>query len=127
MSNNQKKWRKNYYERAKPYTREHIQQNEKRMIEKRKIGHYTNPNCRIIHNLGRRIYRAVKGIVKTSSTVDLLGIDFKICIKWINFQTCPDVNWSNIHIDHFKPFCSVEYPKLMDCQKHSIRKPVKIH
>ena len=38
-------------------------------------------------------------------------MDIKLRKKWIYFQKGPEVNWSNIHIDNVKPFCSIDISK----------------
>ena len=42
-------------------------------------------------------------MVKSSSTKDILGIDIDSNRKWIEFQMTPQMNWSNIEIDHVRP------------------------
>ena len=76
---------------------------EKEIIEK-KIRRHTNTNCRLIRNLRNRIYKALKGISK-SSTIYILGIDIDTYKKWIEYHFTPEMNWNNIHIDHVKRIC----------------------
>ena len=52
-----------------------------------------------------RIHHALNGKTKQSSTKEILGIDIDTYRKWIEFQFTPEMNWSNIEIDHVKPFC----------------------
>ena len=44
-------------------------------------------------------------MTKQSSTRDILGIDDDLDRKWIEFQMTPEMNWSNIEIDHVKAIC----------------------
>ena len=58
---------------------------------------------RLIKNTRRGIHHALNGRLKTSSTKEILGIDIITYKKWIEFQMTPDMNWTNIEIDHVKP------------------------
>ena len=65
----------------------------------------TDVNFRLIRNTRRRILQALQGKTKSSSTKDILGIDIGIYKKWIEYQMTPEMNWSNIEIDHVKAIC----------------------
>ena len=65
----------------------------------------TDVNFRLIRNTRRRIHHALNGKTKSSSTRDILGIDIDTYKKWIEFQMTPEMNWSNIEIDHVKAIC----------------------
>ena len=41
-------------------------------------------------------------MAKQSSTEDILGVDIDLYRKWIEYQMTPEINWSNIEIDHVK-------------------------
>ena len=62
-------------------------------------------NFKLICNTRRRIHRALKGKSKSSSTREILGIDIDLYRKWLEFQFTPEMNWSNIEVDHIKPIC----------------------
>ena len=68
-------------------------------------------NFKLICNTTRRIHRALKGKSKSSSTRDILGMDIDLYRKWIEFQFTPEMNWSNIEIDHVKPICMFDVTK----------------
>ena len=65
----------------------------------------------MINNTRRRIHRALKGKSKSSSTIDILGIDIDLYRKWIEWLFTPEMNWSNIEIDHVKPICMFDVSK----------------
>ena len=65
----------------------------------------TDVTFRLIHNTRRRMHHALNGNTKSSSTLDILGIDVETYRKWIEWQMTPEMNWSNIEIDHVKPIC----------------------
>ena len=44
-------------------------------------------------------------MTKQSSTLDILGMDIDFYRKWIEIQMTPEMNWSNIEIDHVKAIC----------------------
>ena len=49
--------------------------------------------------------------MKQSSSRDVLGIDTDSYKKWIEFQFTPEMNWSNIEIDHVRPICTFDVTK----------------
>ena len=71
----------------------------------------TDVNFRIIRNTRRRIHQALQGKTKSSSTRDILGIDIDLHRKWIEYQITPEINWSNIDIDHVKTSCMFDVTK----------------
>ena len=42
-------------------------------------------------------------MTKQSSTEEILGIDVDLYKKWIEWQMTPEMNWSNIEIEHVTP------------------------
>ena len=58
-----------------------------------------------------RIYKPLKGNVKSSSTKDLLGIVIELCRMWIEYQMSPEMNWNHILFDHVKPISSFDVSK----------------
>ena len=48
---------------------------------------------------------------KESSTKKFLGIDIETYKKWIEYQMTPEMNWSNIEIDHVKAICFLNISK----------------
>ena len=83
--------------------------NRDRIMARNKI--YTNNryktdiNFRLICKTRNRIYKSLKGMIKQSSSINILGIDVDTYRKWIEFQMTPEMNWSNIEVDHIKPIC----------------------
>ena len=65
----------------------------------------TDINFRLISNTRSRIFNSLKGMTKQSSTKEILGIDINLYRKWLEFQFTPEMNWSNIEVDHIKPIC----------------------
>ena len=68
----------------------------------------TDINFRLIQNTRYRLYHALKGNVKSSPTIDILGIDIILYRKWIEWQMTPEMNWQSIEIDHVKAICLFE-------------------
>ena len=50
-------------------------------------------------------------MTKQSSMKEILGIDIDLYRKWLEFQFTPEMNWSNIEIDHVKPICMFDFTK----------------
>ena len=48
------------------------------------------------------LFKALNGESKSTSMKDLLGWDIETCRNWVEYQMTPDMNWSNIEIDHVK-------------------------
>ena len=62
----------------------------------------TDVNFRLIRNTRRRIHHVLNGKSKSSSTKEIFGIDIETYPKWIEWQKTPEINWTNIEIDHVK-------------------------
>ena len=105
---------------CKNYSKQHYYDNQDRLLNKQKLYDRQNRakinsnermrrqsdiNYRLIKNRRCRIYHALNVKTKSSSTLDILGIDIETYKKWIEFQFTPEMNWSNIEIDHVKPIC----------------------
>ena len=71
----------------------------------------TAVNFQLIRNTRRRIRPALNGKSKSSSAKDILGIDINTYKLWIEYQFTPEMNWSNIEIDHVKPICLFDVSK----------------
>ena len=71
----------------------------------------TDVNFRLIKNTRERIRKALRGGSKSTSSREILGIDIESYKKWIEFQMTPEMNWSNIQIDHIKPISSFDVSK----------------
>ena len=80
---------------------------KKYLMNKRK----TDPAFRLMENTRCRVDKALKGIIKSSSTINLLGIDIETYKRWIEWQMMPEMNWSNINLDHVKPISSFDISK----------------
>ena len=65
----------------------------------------------LISNTRNRTYKSLKSLTKQSSTKEVLAIDDDLYKKWIEFQFTPEMNWSNIEIDHVKPICMFDVTK----------------
>ena len=50
-------------------------------------------------------------MTKQSSTKEFLGLGIDLYRKWLEFQFTPNMNWSNIEIDHVKPICMFDVTK----------------
>ena len=71
----------------------------------------TDVNFRLISNTRNRTYKSLKGMTKQRSTKEILGIVIDLYRKWLGFQFTPEMNWSNIEIDHVKPICMFDVTK----------------
>ena len=83
----------------------YIKQNRTKINSNERKRRQSDINYRLIKNTRCRIYHALNGKSKSSSTKDILGMDIDLYRKWLEFQFTPEMNWSNIEIDHVKPIC----------------------
>ena len=83
--------------------------NTKKQIVKNRIK--TDVNYRLMVYTRNRSYKSSKGMMKQSALRDILGIDIETYRKCIEWQMTPEVNWSNIEIDHVKPICLFDVSK----------------
>ena len=73
--------------------------NTKNYWKDKKNRRHTNPNCSIFHNLGCRIIKHLRGNLKSSSTIVLLGVDIELSRKRREYQMSPEMKKKIIHID----------------------------
>ena len=65
----------------------------------------TGVSFRLIRNTRRRTHHALNGKLKSSSTLDILGIDLETYRKYIEYQMTPEMNLRNIETYQVKPIC----------------------
>ena len=112
-------YNKNYYvdnkdrllNKQKLYVKQNRNQISARMNEYVKNRIKTDVNFRLIRNTRRRIHQVLNGKSKSSSSRETLGIDIETYKKWLELQFTPEMNWSNIEIDHVKPICMFDVTK----------------
>ena len=103
--------RKDYYLKNLDKIKINNEQNRERRNIYLENKRETDVNFRLISNTRSRIYKSLKGMTKQSSTKEILGIDIDLYRKWLEFQFTPEMNWSNIEIDHVKPICMFDVTK----------------
>ena len=111
---------------CKNYSKKYYYDNQDRLLNKQKLygkqnrakinsnerkRRQSDTNYRLIKNTRCRIYHALNRKTKSSSTLDILGIDIETYKKWLEFQFTPEMNWSNVEIDHVKPICMFDVTK----------------
>ena len=80
----------------------------------------TDIGFRLICKTRSGIQQALKSRPKSSSTKLIFGIDIITYRKWIELglpEMTPELNWSNIEINHVKPICMCDMSK-NDDSKH---------
>ena len=68
------------------YDKQNREKNNIRMNEYIKNRIKTDVNFRLIRNTRRRVHHALNGKSKSSSTLNILGIDIDSYRKWMNFN-----------------------------------------
>ena len=81
------------------------EQNKERKKTNLRNKRETDVKFRLITNTRNRIYKSLKSMTKQSSTKEILGIVIDTYRKWIEWQMTPEMNWTNIEIDHVNPIC----------------------
>ena len=71
----------------------------------------TDVDCRLIRNTRRRIHHALNSKSKSSSMLDILGIEVETYRKKIEWQMTPKMNWTKIENNHVKPICMFDVSK----------------
>jgi hypothetical protein len=126
-------------ERIKKYKHDYYQKNKNRLrkVHKKYIKIYrTNnsdkinlqkankrkfdTNYRIRCYLASRIWKALKGISKSKSTLKLLGCSIEKLKQHLEFQFQVGMNWSNYgkwHIDHIRPCAKFDLSKASEQRK----------
>ena len=123
-----KKWRQNNREKERASSRKYYQNNlEKRRAYDRKRGkrpevkkrknawqrerRKSDPQFKLAHNLRARLRMALKGKLKSASTMSLLGCSQKHVMEHLEKQFLPGMTWENQgkwHIDHMMPCASFD-------------------
>ena len=100
---------KDYYLQNRDRIKEYQKKNHVKIIAQKRIysnnKNKTDINFQLNRKTGSGIYKSLKGMTKQSSMKEILGIDTDLYRKWQEFQFTPEMNWSNIEVDHIKPIC----------------------
>lgn len=91
----------------------------------------TVPAVKLANNLRRRLNHALKGMVKSKRTAELLGCSFDDLKMKLEAQFQPGMNWENYgavwHIDHKKPlaiFDLTDEKQLFEASNYSNLQPM---
>ena len=112
-------WAQNNRERSKENSRRYYYENKKRKIDKvvayQKIKFKTDMNWVLKKRLRGRLWQALKGINKSKSTMELLGVPHMDFLKtWLECKFKEGMTWENRHlwhIDHVLPCSSFDLTK----------------
>src|ERR1043165_8176236 len=71
-----------------------------------------DPEFKLVGNLRTRLGQAIKGKLKSQTTQQLIGVDFEMFTKWIDFQLEEGMTKENYgsvcHLDHVIPLSSFD-------------------
>ena len=101
-------YRQRNQEKISTRNAQYFQNNKENIYKYHRNRHNNNTNVRLMQNTRSRINVALKGKSKSLRTREILGIDLDLYKKWIRFQMSPEMDFSNIHIDHVKPISSFD-------------------
>lgn len=117
-----KEYHKKYYQKnikkIKEYKEKYKKRRNKSVKEKRK----NNINFKLKNNLRIRIYKVLKGINKSKSTMKLVGCSISHLKQYLQKQFKKRMSWKNYgkygwHIDHIIPCCSFDLSKPSEQRK----------
>lgn len=94
--------------------------NREKINQRRNQSRSCNIQQRIKHSLRARLWSAVKGVNKSNGTMQLVGCDINILIKYIEGLFLEGMSWNNYgkwHIDHIRPCSSFD---LSDTEQQKI-------
>ena len=103
--------RENYYNEKVVKIKKYNEQNEEKRNIHLKNKRETGVKIRISSITRNRIYTSLKGMPKQSSMKEILGIGIETYRKRIEYQMTPEMNWSNIEIDHVEAICLFDVSK----------------
>ena len=98
-------WRKKNPKKCRQYTKRWRKQNPNYRIQ---------INVKLAKNLSKRINCALKGVAKSSHTIELLGCSVSQLIKHLEKRFKKGMTWTNYgkwHVDHIKPLSSFDLTK----------------
>ena len=87
------------------------ERNKKERNEKQSLRRKNDTSFRITHNLRMRLNRAIKGIAKSQSTMELLGCTISDYLLYLESKFSPGMSFDNYgewHIDHIVPCTSFD-------------------
>jgi len=96
----QAEWRRTNKDKARAYVTEY-QRNRRK----------SDPLFKLTHNLRSRLYMALKGKLKSASTMQLVGCTIDFLKSHLEFQFAEGMTWDNYgqwHIDHIRPCASFD-------------------
>lgn len=94
--------------------------NREKINQRRKQSRSCNVQQRIKNSLRARLWSAVKGVNKSNGTMQLVGCDISILIKYMESLFLEGMSWDNYgkwHIDHIRPCSSFD---LSDTEQQKI-------
>jgi hypothetical protein len=107
-----KEWRRAYLRayRQRPESKKWKRDYERNYVRDR---YRTDPTFKLMHNLRRRVQRALKGTCKSARTLGLLGCTVEEFRAHLESQFKPGMTWENQgycgwHVDHIRPCASFD-------------------
>lgn len=121
-SNYNKKYYQNHIEQAKEYADKYRKSHRKSRRQYINNKLRIDINFKLAQNLRKRINKALKGISKSKSTINLLGCSIKELRLYLESKFKIEMNWSNYgyygwHVDHIRPCASFNLSKESEQKK----------
>lgn len=106
-----KKYRESNREKVRASDRKYRENNREKINARYRERYHTDPQFKLLSNLRSLTYQALKGIMKSASTITLLGCSVRHLLDHLEKQFQPGMTWKNHgewHVDHMMPCASFD-------------------
>ena len=123
MVENGKAYREENKEKMKEWQRQYYQENKEVILcrniarraeinQRRRLRYSQEPEYKLMSNMRKRIWHALKGGVKSDVTMSLIGCSIGELKNYIECQFVEGMTWGNYgewHVDHIRPCASFDF------------------
>lgn len=120
IKNYNKKYRLENKDKIKKYNLENKSNRNKKVLLYEKNRRKIDINFKLLCNLRSRLNKALKGLNKSSATIELIGCSIDELKLHLQAKFANNMNWNNYgkwHIDHIKPCAAFDLTKEAEQKK----------
>lgn len=107
----QRRYQQANKEKGTVKTRRWRQANPEKVTAAKRRRYASDPSFRLLINCRRRVYRALRGKLKSAKTLELIGCTVAQLRLWLVQQFSPGMTFENYgkwHVDHIRPCASFD-------------------